>query len=65
MILHFKFDVIENICSNLGYYIHLVTGLEFRQKIYLSDGQVDLQNHLFVMTSTCPTQENHKIKRLF
>ena len=40
-------------------------GVEFRQKIYLSDGQVDLQNHLSVMKSTCPTQENHKIKRLF
>ena len=37
------------------------TGLEFRQKIYLSDGQVDLQNHLSVMKSTCPTQENQKI----
>ena len=35
-------------------------GLEFRQKIYLSDGQVDLQNHLSVMKSTCPTQENQK-----
>ena len=32
-------------------------GLEFRQKIYLSDGQVDLQNHLSVMKSTCPTQK--------
>ena len=42
-----------------------VSGVEFRQKIYLSDGQVDLQNHLSVMKSTCPTQENHKIKRLF
>ena len=41
------------------------SGLEFRQKIYLSDGQVDLQNHLSVMKSTCPTQKNHKIKRLF
>ena len=41
------------------------SGLEFRQKIYLSDGQVDLQNHLSVIKSTCPTQENHKIKRLF
>ena len=40
-------------------------GVEFRQKIYLSDGQVDLQNHLSEMKSTCPTQENHKIKRLF
>ncbi len=40
-------------------------GLEFRQNIYLSDGQVDLQNHLSVMKSTCPTQENHKFKRLF
>ena len=43
----------------------ITPGVEFRQKIYLSDGQVDLQNHLSVMKSTCPTQENHKIKRLF
>ena len=43
----------------------MLAGVEFRQKIYLSDGQVDLQNHLSVMKSTCPTQENHKIKRLF
>ena len=42
-----------------------LSGLEFRQKIYLSDGQVDLQNHLSVMKSTCPTQKNHKIKRIF
>ena len=42
-----------------------LSGVEFRQKIYLSDGQVDLQNHLSVMKSTCPTQENHKMKRLF
>ena len=40
-------------------------GSNFVKKIYLSDGQVDLQNHLSVMKSTCPTQENHKIKRLF
>ena len=40
-------------------------GVEFRQKIYLSNGQVDLQNHLSVMKSTCPTKEKHKIKRLF
>ena len=45
--------------------IYILPGVEFRQKIYLSDGQVDLQNHLSVMKSTCPTQENHKIKRLF
>ena len=43
----------------------VVPGVEFRQKIYLSDGQVDLQNHLSIMKFTCPTQENHKIKRLF
>ena len=30
------------------------SGFEFRQKIYLSDGQVDLQNHFSVMKSTCP-----------
>ena len=34
-------------------------------KIYLSDGQVDLQNHFSVMKSTCPTQQNHKNERLF
>ena len=45
--------------------LYIIAGLEFRQKIYLSDGQVDLQNHLSVMKSTCPTQEYHKIKRLF
>ena len=33
------------------------TGPEFRQQIYLSDGQVDLQNYLSVMKSTCPTQK--------
>ncbi len=49
----------------LSLYIDTTTGVEFRQKIYLSDGQVDLENHLSVMKSTCPTQENHKIKRLF
>ena len=43
----------------------MYTGVEFRQKIYLSDGQVDFQNRLSVMKSTCPTQANHKIKRLF
>ena len=43
----------------------LSSGVELRQKIYLSDGQVDLQNHLSVMKSTCPTQEINKIKRLF
>ena len=43
----------------------MMAGVEFRQKIYLSDRQVDLQNQLSVMKSTCPTQENHKIKRLF
>ena len=45
--------------------VHALSGVEFLQKIYLSDGQVDLQNHLSVIKSTCPTQENHKIKRLF
>ena len=40
-----------------SFYIDVyISGLEFRQKIYLSDGQVDLQNHLSVMKSTCPTQ---------
>ena len=34
--------------------IELLSGVEFRQKIYLSDGQVDLQNHLSVCKSTCP-----------
>ena len=34
-------------------------GLEFRQKIHLSDGQVDLQNHLSVMKSTCPTKRSN------
>ena len=42
-----------------------MSGLEFRQKIYLSNGQVVLYIHLSVMESTCPTQENYKIKRLF
>ena len=37
------------------------TGVEFRQKISLSDGQVDLQNHLSVMKSTCPTQKIIKL----
>ena len=45
-------------------YMATLSGVEFRQKIYLSDGQVDLQNHLSVMKSTCPTHENHKIKRV-
>ena len=54
------FVVVENIRD-----IDSHAGVEFRQSIYLSDGQVDLQNHLSVMKSTCPTQENHKIKRLF
>ena len=35
----------------------MYAGLEFCHKIYLSDGQVDLQNHLSVMNSTCPTQK--------
>ena len=53
------------VMSNSAEITYMLTGVEFRQKIYLSDGQVDLQNHLSVMKSTCPTQENHKIKRLF
>ena len=60
--------VSEEGCCLLGTKNHIeriYAGLEFCQQIYLSDGQVDLQNHLSVMKSTCPTQENHKIKRLF
>ena len=49
----------------LGLNKYYISGVELHQKIYLSDGQVDLQNHLSVMKSTCPTQENNKIKRLF
>ena len=55
----------DKFCLNALNRIANFTGVEFRQKIYLSDGQVDLQNHLSVMKSTCPTQKNHKIKRLF
>ena len=54
---------LQNYLANRKQYV--LAGVEFRQKIHLSDGQVDLQNHLSVMKSTCPTQENHKIKRLF
>ena len=37
-----------------------IAGLEFRQKIHLSNGQADYQNHLSELKSTCPAPKKNK-----